>query len=192
MTDLNKLGKGFIRILLLLEFELAIQLVSAIPGKRFKFVDEVRVDVSDGFHSGVGLLPLDQRVPQARVHSDDLVQIPEDLLNKCHPTVLGNDVERQQWLDERLSLSKKKSDMNPQAEYVMNSHREDTPFPSRNFFRCRSPRRWLLAVSSPDPTRYVQALVVQSVSTKAPVHSTALSSRCELTETVLNKGVCVT
>ena len=48
--------------------------------------------VPDPLDDGVRLLPLVERVAQPRVHRDDVVDVPEDLLEEVLPSFFGDDV----------------------------------------------------------------------------------------------------
>ena len=63
----------------------------------------VKENVADLFDNGVGLLSLVQRVPQACVHSYDIVYVPKDLLQEVCAPRLGYDVQFSQRRDPQLS-----------------------------------------------------------------------------------------
>ena len=79
---LNELRKRRIRTLLFLELELAIELMSSIADKRPKVRHSVKEDVTNLFNHGKGLLSLVQGVTKLDIDRDDVLNVPEDLLQE--------------------------------------------------------------------------------------------------------------
>ena len=64
----------------------------AVADKRAKVRDGVEEDVADALDDGVALLALVERVAQARVDRDDVVDVPEDLREEVEAPRGGDDV----------------------------------------------------------------------------------------------------
>jgi hypothetical protein len=88
-TYLNELCKRRIGTLLLLELVLAIQLMRTVRYKGGEVRYDIKEDVSDALDDGVRLLALVERVAQAGVNCDDVVDIPKYLLDKVGAACLG-------------------------------------------------------------------------------------------------------
>ena len=68
----------------------------------------VKENVADLFDDGVGLLSLVQRVPQACVHSYDIVYVPKYLFKEIQTTLFGYNVRLFQWGYPCLLFERKK------------------------------------------------------------------------------------
>ena len=77
----------------------------AVGYKRGKERHDIEEDVRNTLDDSVRLLALIERVPQARVDSDDIVDVPEYLFNKVGAAMLGYDVLRAEGTDPHLCIS---------------------------------------------------------------------------------------
>jgi hypothetical protein len=94
-THLHESSKRRILPLLIFELELSIELVRAIAHERTEMGHRLQQNVSNLLYYGVAPLALVQRVPQSRVHRDDLVHVPKDLQDEVGSSFLiGDDVVR--------------------------------------------------------------------------------------------------
>ena len=66
----------------------------AVGYKGGKERDDVKEYICNPFDDGIRLLTLVERVAQAGVDCDDVVNIPKDLFNKVSATVFRDDVRR--------------------------------------------------------------------------------------------------
>ena len=85
-TNLYEARERWIRALLLLELVFSIQLVRTIRDEWMEVGNGLDQDVADLLDDGVRLLSLVQRVPQARVDSNDGLYVPEHLLDEVLPS----------------------------------------------------------------------------------------------------------
>ena len=99
----DKLGELRVHAFLLLKLPLPIQLMRPILHKRRKVRHDAHEDVADLLDDSIRLLPLVQHVPQADVHSDDVVDVPEHLVQELCPPRFRYDVTFPQGLSPELS-----------------------------------------------------------------------------------------
>ena len=97
------MSKSRIRTLLLLKLILPIQLMRAIRHERAKMGHDLHEDIPNPIDNRKVLLSLQQRVPQARVDSDDLVDVPEHLGEEVGAPFLGYDILVSEFVDPVLS-----------------------------------------------------------------------------------------
>ena len=76
------MSKGLVGALLLLKLILAIELMSSISDKSPKVRHSVKEDVTNLFNHGKGLLSLVQGVTKLDIDRDDVLNVPEDLLQE--------------------------------------------------------------------------------------------------------------
>ena len=81
-TNLYEARERWIRTLLLLELVFSIQLVCTIRDKWMEMGNGLDQDIADLLDDSIRLLSLVQRVPQARVDSNDGLYVPEHLLDE--------------------------------------------------------------------------------------------------------------
>lgn len=91
-THLNEGCKSRICALLFLKFIFPIQLMRSIRHEWAKQGHNINEDISDALDNGVCLLALIQGIAQARVYADNLLDVPEDLLDKVSSSLGGDDV----------------------------------------------------------------------------------------------------
>lgn len=91
-TNLNEARECRIRTLLLFELVFSIELVCTIRDEWMKVRDSFEQHVANLLDDSVRLLSLVERIPQARIDSNDVLDIPEHLLEEVFPSSFLDDL----------------------------------------------------------------------------------------------------
>ena len=89
---LNKLSEGRVWALLFLKFVLAIQLMTSVHDEWFEERHCFKENISYSLNNSIWSLAFVQSIPQSRINSNDVLQVPEHLLKEVRPPWFFNHV----------------------------------------------------------------------------------------------------